>query len=125
MRSGLPYLRRVTASTTPADDLDSRKATTTIRTSRGIVAQHEIARIRVEVDLPGEVVDSMNADVVPQERERNDERHDASPVLFNRVKELAFRVGVEELLQVPHHVHEDVGMPPRRGHNRQRRHEGF
>ena len=65
----------------------------------------------------------MQADVVPQERERNDQRHDAGPVLFNRVEELALRIGVEELLQVPHHVREDVGVPPRRRQNRQGRHE--
>ena len=51
--------------------------------------------MRLEIQLPRQVLDVVNAHVMPEQRERHDERHKLAPVVLNRPKQLGLRCAVE------------------------------
>ena len=78
-----------------------------------VIPEHQLRRIGVEVDLPVEpVVGRVAADVVPQQRDRNDQRQQSTPVGFDDFEQLLLVVGVEMVLDEAHRVMEHVRVPP-------------
>ena len=77
-----------------------------------VVAQHQLARMRLQIDLTFEVGDVVDADVMADERDRHDERHEPASVLVDARGELLSRIRIYELLEVTGHVREHVGVPP-------------
>src|SRR5215207_7942160 len=51
--------------------------------SSDMVPQHQLTGMRLEVDLAGEVLDRVDPDVVANQRDRNDQRHECVPVLLD------------------------------------------
>ncbi len=77
-----------------------------------------------EVVLTGKIFDAVHADVMPEKRNRHDQRHQLPTVILDRGEQLPFRRAVQALLQISSHVLQHVGMPARRRDDRQRSHEG-
>src|SRR3954471_21151328 len=78
-----------------------------------MVAEHQLARMRLKISLAGEVGDTVHPDVVREECNGHDERQEASPVLIDAVGKFLARCRVEPLLEMSGHMHQHVGMPPR------------
>jgi hypothetical protein len=49
-----------------------------------VIPKHQLLRMRLEVQLLGKVLDLMNADVMPEQRDGHDERNELTPVVFDR-----------------------------------------
>src|SRR6187402_496182 len=57
------------------------------RSRSDMIAQHQLAWMRFEVRLAGEILDAVQPDVVPQERHGNDEGHEAAAVFVDAVEQ--------------------------------------
>ncbi len=90
-----------------------------------VIAEHQLLRVWLEIQLAGEVGHVVDADVVPQQRDRDDERHEAGAVVLDGGKQLGFGRAVETILEVPNHVLKDVRVPASCGDRRERGHELF
>jgi hypothetical protein len=80
-----------------------------------VVSQRELARVRVEVRLPSEVLDRVHAHVMADERHRNDQRHHAASILLDQRCQLPATCAVNGALQESRHVCEHVRVPPASG----------
>ena len=65
-----------------------------------VVPQHQLLRVRIEVDLAGQVLDLVAPHVMPDQRERHDERHEALAVVLDAGEQFLLLVGVEQVLEV-------------------------
>ena len=79
----------------------------------------------LEIQLAGEVGHVVHADIVPQQRDRDDEGHEAGAVVLDGGKQLGFRRAVETVLEIPNHVLKDVRVPASCGDRRECGHEPF
>lgn len=94
------------------------------RLRRGF-AQRELARVRLEVRLPSEVIDRVHAHVMANEGHRNDQRHHADSILFDQRCQLTATRDVDDALQESRHVREHVRVSPARGDPLERSREAF
>jgi hypothetical protein len=77
-----------------------------------MVAEHQLLGMGLEKDLPLQVLDVVAADVVPDQRDGNDQRDEAPAVVVDEVRQLTPRGRVEMLLQMAGRVLEDVRVAP-------------
>ncbi len=73
-----------------------------------VVAEHQLGRVRVEVELANQVRFLPPARVMAQEHDRHDGRHETLPVLFNDFPDLRLFVRGVLPLEVPRDVREHV-----------------
>lgn len=52
-------------------------------TTSDVIAQHQLARMWLEVSLAGEIRDAVDADMMAKQCERHDERHEAGAILLD------------------------------------------
>ena len=60
-----------------------------VRRASDMVAQHQFFRVRLQIELSRQVANVVDAHVVPDERQRNDERNEASLIVVDDLPELA------------------------------------
>src|SRR5687767_10655877 len=86
---GRPWRRTSSGSSTAAASSPAPAGprpilvTGTRRTVSDMVAEHQLARMRFQIDLPGEIRHVERADVVPDEGDGHDERYQSAAVLVD------------------------------------------
>src|SRR3954469_6313911 len=88
-----------------------------------MIAEHQLARMRLKISLAGEIGDTVQPDMMRQECNGHDERQEASPILIDAVRKFLAGCRVEPLLEMSGHMHQHVGMPTRIRRCGQRCHE--
>ena len=53
-----------------------------------MIAEHQLLGVRVQIDLVGEIREAEATDVMPEQRERNHQGHEATAVLGDHLAEL-------------------------------------
>ena len=54
-----------------------------------MIAEHQLLRVRLEIELARQVRHVVHADVVTHQRQRHDERHQLAAVVVDRGQQLA------------------------------------
>jgi hypothetical protein len=87
-----------------------------------VVAEHELLGVRLQVDLPRQVFDPVEAHVVAKQRHGDDQGHEPVAVVLDQPEQLVPLLGGEDLLEVAQDVLEHVhvllggGDLPQAGH---------
>src|SRR3954468_2096753 len=68
-----------------------------------MIAQHQLARMRLKIGLAGEVSDTVHPDVVRQQCNGHNERQEPSPILIDAVRKFLAGCRVEPLLEMSGH----------------------
>jgi len=79
-----------------------------------VVPEHQLLRVRLEVELADEIVDVVAVDVVTEHGDRHDERHQTLTVVLDEPDQLLALGRIDDLFQVPDGVLQDVGVTLRR-----------
>src|SRR5215203_5541860 len=90
-----------------------------------VIPQHELPWVRLEVPLPCQIRHVVDADVMPEERDRDDERNEAEAVVLDRRLQFGARGRIQQLFEVPGHMLQDIGMPAARRDDAECLHEAF
>ena len=73
-----------------------------------MVAEHQLPRMRIQVELAAHVVDFVGSDQETQERDRDDERDPPRAVVLDRPADLPLLDRADRLLQMAEEMFEDV-----------------
>ena len=93
-----------------------------MRTS-DMVAQHQLLRMGLEIDLARQVLDPQAPDVVADHGDGNDEGNQLRPIVLDQTRELGSRLRLEPFPEVTDAVLQHVHVSPPRGALRERAHE--
>src|SRR3954469_3468183 len=74
------------------------------RSGSDMIAEHQLARMRLQVRLVGKIRDGVRAHVMAKQRQWHNERDELAAIVVDAREQFLLRRRVDDFLQVPRHV---------------------